>query len=336
MCLRDMASFIINSKWYKDRKENVCEESERIILAAAKLIRTQIHEHSYSKDCYPTTSDITDRAVLKDWIPQGLYLMMKSLVPDELKQITISHTIVQASRPRSVISPVLFGVGVEMDHLYRSKFLVNTLFHWGFSISYDEITRYKQSVIRASDDSFDIRPYPSHFTQWVGDNVDHNTKTLDGLNTFHGMGLIATSTPLSASTDAIEDRPVMRLKRTSVKDVIKYCGIEIKFYSPPAKPALCNVIFRAAKHLQYVSVLPSSMNLEYVWYTSWYFPKDQSMHANWSGFMQTMSIGDHPAVTDVVLLPIIDLNPSDEHCIFSTLSYVKEQAASSSSSSSSV
>ena len=52
------------------------------------------------------------------------------------------------------------------------------------------------------------------------------------------------------------------------------------------------------------------------------------MHANWSGFMQTMSIGDHPAVTDVVLLPIIDLNPSDEHCIFSTLSYVKEQAAS--------
>ena len=39
VCLRDMASFIINSKWYKDHKENVCEESERIILAAAKLIR---------------------------------------------------------------------------------------------------------------------------------------------------------------------------------------------------------------------------------------------------------------------------------------------------------
>ena len=136
-----------------------------------------------------------------------------------------------------------------MDHLYRSKFLVNTLFHWGFSISYDEIARYKQSVICASDDSFDIQAYPSHFTQWVGDNVDHNTKTLDGLNTFHGMGLIATSTPLSTSTDAIEERPVMQLKRTSVKDVIKYCGIEINFYSPPSKPALCNVIFRAAKHL---------------------------------------------------------------------------------------
>ena len=102
VCLRDMASFIINSKWYTDRKENVCEESERIILAAAKLVRAQIHERSYSKDCYPTTSDITDRAVLKDWIPEGLYLLMKSLVPDELKQITISHTIVQASRPKSV------------------------------------------------------------------------------------------------------------------------------------------------------------------------------------------------------------------------------------------
>ncbi len=223
-----MASFTINSKWYRDRKDDVGEESECINLAAAKLIRAQIHERCCSKDSYPSASEVNDCKFLKEWIPHGLYLIVKNLVADELKQITICHTIVQASRPRSVISPILFGVGIQMDHLYRSKFLVNQLLHLGFSISYDEIIRYKQSVIRASDNSFDIQPYPSHFTQWVGDNVYHNTRTLDGLQTFHGMGIIAASTPsltvkgLTCLPNAILDQRVLRMKWTSVKDVVKY------------------------------------------------------------------------------------------------------------------
>ena len=28
------------------------------------------------------------------------------------------------------------------------------------------------------------------FTQWVGDNVDHNVYTLGGQDTFHGMSII--------------------------------------------------------------------------------------------------------------------------------------------------
>lgn len=55
----------------------------------------------------------------------------------------------QSSRPRSVITPTLFGVGVEMDHVFGSKWLINELSHLGFSISYDEVTKYKQSVIKA-------------------------------------------------------------------------------------------------------------------------------------------------------------------------------------------
>ena len=29
------------------------------------------------------------------------------------------------------------------------------------------------------------------FAHFVGDNVDHNVRTLDGYNTFHGMGIIS-------------------------------------------------------------------------------------------------------------------------------------------------
>ena len=39
--------------------------------------------------------------------------------------------------------------------------------------------------------------------QYMADNVDHNIRTLDGHNTFHGMGMIATVTPATYRTGRI-------------------------------------------------------------------------------------------------------------------------------------
>lgn len=113
-----------------------------------------------------------------------------------MKQNSIGHTIVQSSRPRSVITPTLFGVGVETDHVFGSKWLINELSRLGFSVSYDEVVKYKQSVIQSETLETLLSEYtPGTFTQWVADNVDHNVITLDGQGTFHGMGIIAISTP---------------------------------------------------------------------------------------------------------------------------------------------
>ena len=49
----------------------------------------------------------------------------------------------------------------------------------GFSISYDEVTRFKQSVIQSeSFENLITEYFPATFTQWVADNVDHNVATL--------------------------------------------------------------------------------------------------------------------------------------------------------------
>ena len=83
-----------------------------------------------------------------------------------------------------------------MDHVFGSKWLINELSRLGFSISYDEVMKYKPSLIQ--NESFEniIAQYiPGTFTQWVADNIDHNVATLDGQGTFHGMGIIAVSTP---------------------------------------------------------------------------------------------------------------------------------------------
>ena len=84
-----------------------------------------------------------------------IYILQKLLeiiIPScQLKQTRIGQAIVQAARPRSVITPILFGLSVEMDHLFGSKWLVNELSHLGFSISYDEVTRSKQYVIQSEN-----------------------------------------------------------------------------------------------------------------------------------------------------------------------------------------
>ena len=42
VCFRDMASLIINDKWYEAKRDNVEDESERIVLVAAKIIKVQL------------------------------------------------------------------------------------------------------------------------------------------------------------------------------------------------------------------------------------------------------------------------------------------------------
>ena len=90
----------------------------------------------------------------------------------------------------------MFGLGVECD-IFGSKWLINQLFQYGFSLSYSEITRYEQSVVsELQTDLNHLQKFAQVVTQFVADNVDHNIATIDGKRTFHGMDIIAISTPL--------------------------------------------------------------------------------------------------------------------------------------------
>ncbi len=42
----------------------------------------------------------------------------------------------------------------------------------------------------------------------------------------------------------------------------------------------------------------------------------------WSGMMQLVHRGNHPGRSSVMFLPMIDMNPSDVPCVYSTLKYV--------------
>lgn len=98
LCFKNMAKYIINDKWHSERNDSIEDEVERIIIAAAKIIRAEIREKSYDSELYPTNEDITNIERAKEWVPHYLQTFLKTIISSQLKQISIGHSIVQSAR----------------------------------------------------------------------------------------------------------------------------------------------------------------------------------------------------------------------------------------------
>jgi len=101
-----------------------------------------------------------------------LNCFLDHLVCSDVKKVALGHSIVQAVRPKTVISPLMLGLTVSLDHSFGGKtWLISMLHRLGYILSYDELIRYKQSIIQC--DSVDNLPlYPICYTQFVADNGD--------------------------------------------------------------------------------------------------------------------------------------------------------------------
>ena len=155
----------------------------------------EMKSFQYDLSMYPSLESISDIGQNEEFVPPHLGILLESLIYNNLKRTSIGQAIVHASRPRSSLPPILFGIATEMDHVFRSKWLVKELNILGFSLNYDEIQRYKQSVIENENlNEFLKSVRQGTFSQWSADNVDHNVKTLDGKGSLHAMGIIVSTT----------------------------------------------------------------------------------------------------------------------------------------------
>ena len=250
---------------------------------------------------------------------------MKHLIVDELKQSSIGQAMTKAVRPRSYIPPLLFGLGVEADHMFGSKWLTNELFKLGFSISPSEINRFKHSIINSEENTVESA-LKGNFTQWVADNVDHNICTLDGKNTFHGMGIIAVGTKKQGEIS--EDQVgIKRLNSPlTAEDISSRKRIPILWYEPPDTASLSKITFKPIIQLQSPRTFSPSHGIDLLWHMVKVFDSTNERPL-WNGFMQKFQVkGVQPAKSDIFMLPIINMNPSDESCIYSTFSRIKNQA----------
>ena len=136
-----MAGEILNDKWYQDGKGNLEEERIRVIYAAANIMKNEIRCTQYETDSYPALNDIeTGTSIL----PSSLMLLLECLIENSLKQASIGQCLLKSIKPNSAIPPLLFTLGVEIDHAVCSKSLLIELSKLGYSMSYDEVKWYKQ------------------------------------------------------------------------------------------------------------------------------------------------------------------------------------------------
>ena len=198
-------------KWYESRNSDKTKEAEKIVIIAAKIIMAEIREMNYDNLIYPTHDDIVLPEKQDSFLPSSLRKFLEVLIQPKTKQNSIGKTINYPARPRSVIPPIPFGVGIEMDHIFGSKWLINELLRLGFIVSYDEVNHYKQSVIENNNIIDMQKDLPEDaFAQYSTDNVDHNTCTIDEKGTFHGMGITSMATHKNDIT-LIWNRVIKRL-----------------------------------------------------------------------------------------------------------------------------
>ena len=325
--LSDLTETIINDRWYKERKKDVIEEKYRIVALAARLIKEEIKELKFDKNTYPDENSIADAERGLNTVPKSLRILLESLIDSKVKQSSLGQCIVYAVRPRSAILPLPFGLGVEVDHVFGSEWLTNQLFDLGFSVSDDEVKLYKQSVIQARRVEETIPKIDNGFTEFVADNANHQTATLDGKNVFNGMGTIAITKRKHDNNTAPDLPPVLRKKRIPVDELTRDIGMKVVPFTGSLKAGLAKFSFEPIDSIKQRSVLVPKYHPDTLWQVGWMFNSEERPHPNWSGFMQNIKSSTVPNTSDVYLLPLSDMDPNSETCIYSTLLNVKQQAA---------
>ena len=316
VCCKEFANFVVQEK--KKQKE---ETKKDTIKAAAKIIRSEIREVKKTNDFYPTVDEIQNINEGFEWIPESLKSFLEVLIPNKVKQVSLGQCITQAARSRSLMCPAPFGVGIQLDKTLGSKWLTNHLAKLGLSITSDKILRFKHSALEKTNDlqtDIDIL-HETQFIQWSGDNVDHNLVTLTGKDTFHSMGIIEMTGTQPPS------KMIRRLKyRQRSADFGKKQSIPIHYYLGSSLKGLAKLHLQAIRTLQTPITLPVEVGYDFLWYSSIFVAR---LTPNWSGFMQDLTGKNVSKQKDhITFLPIIDMSPNDEHCIYSTLIFIIEQA----------
>ena len=115
---------------------------------------------------------------------------------------------------------MLIALAVQMH-----RFLIDTLHELGFCSSYREVLRYERNAPTAQN--LEIPESNDEiFVQFMADNVDHNSKAIDGLNTFHGTVIMA------AVNSARKYHNIIPSKTVLTTDIVAASMIGIHYKQP--------------------------------------------------------------------------------------------------------
>lgn len=237
VCLRSSTADIMR-EFYRTKLDCTASKTEdqiksEILTAAACLLRNDMLDIlNTNKEAFNFFHVLESQEQSIQFLPPSLRILLEKLFRGKnktMKIASIGHAIIEASRPRSLSTPLQLGLGIELHHHFSSRYLIDLLHSMGFCSSYKEVTLFENNAAMVNKTDIDCLSSES-FVQFVADNADHNLCTLDGKNTFHGMGIIAAVTRPSTITRKI----VPRSKEITSKDIRAAGSIRIVPYNQNA------------------------------------------------------------------------------------------------------
>ena len=287
-----------------------------ILRTAAKIIRTAIQTVKQTPDVFPDVP-VLDESM--DYLPKSLAFFLDELSPEKesrLRKAAVGQALMQVIGVYGLTPPILFGLGIQLHHQFASRCLIDSLHSLGFSISYKEVMNFQGSAAVANKDPMS-KMEANQFLQFTADNVDHQTITLDGHGTFHGMGIISALAPYNAQSKIQSQSEIPRLKKISNEELNDLKGIDIHIWEKNVEIGHCCYSSRDLPE----EALPSDFDL--LWKFAW---SRRPSRPSWTGCMQMVSENTGPDKASIMFLPMLDLNPSSMTCVYSTMTFVANQA----------
>ena len=126
---------MLTESFYKEKKARASNEAERVIVAAAKLLKNPIKNHNHVTNFYPNIDE--NFTATNENEPNLLRVFISELIKLVLKQNSILEAIFAATRSRTLM-PVQLGLAIFADNEFASKRLITLLYRLRFGVSYDE------------------------------------------------------------------------------------------------------------------------------------------------------------------------------------------------------
>lgn len=310
--------------------------NEDIIDMAATLINDEIRSTIYDLTTYPKMINMFDDTLTQPLTKRFFNVAIKTkakVKPHtvERRRIAISHALISAERPRSFISPLLLGVAVYINTRLESRECVDILNSLAFCEDYTELLRLFDSLI-PKEDSEEYGVLLHDFLNFVFDNADLNIRTLTGLGTWHCMGGIVAGTP---SVDNQAEPLIPRaIKIREAEQLYKFASIPITQYKRQKNAGLKKVKVGplSISKDEPKNLLKAKM-LDSFWLVSFPLLKEISTAQpwrkincpNWSGYMQSSVTGGSYNVSDIQILPFINLDPKKSETVFSAMDFAQNQ-----------
>ena len=220
----------------------------------------------------------------------------------------------QRARRRGLLCSLQLGLRVQMKGMFQSSLLIDELSAAGFSINNTIVQLYEKStaVNVGADIPINNSTRGDLSIQYMADNFDHNVATLDGRNTMHGMGMMLTVTPFIKHKTII---PRVKVSKSEIENAGRITISEFFLVDHHSY----------VKHFMDLQVLDADRcQINLLWKASLGF---QNPRPAWFGTMQLVYRGSHPGRSSYMCLPLIDMDPTNIYCMYSTLKFISTHAS---------